>query len=73
MTPGSILIKLRAIYKEMETASAAHRDMWEDALANLDELIGEADSAYTDYQETDWSAVDRDTAIELREDQRNER
>lgn len=50
-TPQQIIAALQALYKEADAVSDCHAYMWDDQLAQLDELIGEFKAAHAEWEE----------------------
>lgn len=51
-TPAQIIAALEALYKEADAVSDGHGYMWDDQLAQLDELIGEFRATYEAWKES---------------------
>lgn len=73
MTPEQFITQLKAMYVKADEIDNTYNYMWEDALGDLDELIGKFGALYANWQDTDHEAEARDAVAELRADQRSGR
>lgn len=51
MTPEQLIETLKSAYKSAEVISDCHGYMWDEQLAQLDELIGEFKAAHAEWEE----------------------
>lgn len=57
---AQFIAEMKMMYSKMSRMSDRWRDMWEDQLGDLDELIASMEVAHIEYNETDWDQADRD-------------